>query len=172
MTTRNTLITVSTQLSFLNTGGSAVWTFSSIANAAGRLSARLDLGAYPRPLLWRVYFETQLQSSTPVVGNTVDLYGVTWDDESTPGRGLGGVTGSTDAAFATENDLLALLPLVSARVRSTSADVVTSGSAIVALPTRYLSVVGWNRSGATTTSDATEHKVYLTPYIPQAQNEV
>jgi hypothetical protein len=162
-------VQVTTAKSWLNTGGTAVWTFSSIANAAGREGAILDLGAYPRPSVWRVYAETQLQATTPVVGNTIDMYMKTWDDDAGSARALGGLTGTTDAAFATENNLLNLLPLVSIRVSSTSADVVLSATGLVFIPTRYISLVGWNRSGATTTADATEHKVYLTPMYDQFQ---
>lgn len=172
MTTRRTLWEVDAQKTLLNTGGTGVFTGSSINNAAGRLSARIDMGAYPRPLMWRWYVETQLQASTPVVGNTIDYYLVAWDDESTPARGQGGITTSTDSAFSTENDLLNLTHFASIRVRSTSADVVHSNTGVLLIPTRYISVVKWNRSGATTTADATEHAIRFTPYIPEAQDEV
>lgn len=172
MTTRNTLWEKTATVSLLNTGGTGVFTFSSVANAAGRLSDRIDCGDYPRALLWRWYFETQLQASTPVVGATIDLYAVFWDDETTPARGSGGVTGASDAAFSTENDLLGLPHIGAARVRSTSADVVTAANGLLIIPTRYFSLVAWNRSGATTTADATEHKFYLTALYPEAQNEV
>lgn len=173
MSTRPTLWKVDTAKTLLNTGGTGTFTGSSVANNAGRLSARIDMGAYPRPILWRWYAETQLQASTPVVGATVDFYLVTWDDETTPGRGQGGITTATDSAFSTENDLLNLGgPFGSIRVRSTSADVLHSNSGILIIPTRYISVVMWNRSGATTTADATEHSIRFTPYIPEAQAEV
>lgn len=161
--------------SILSTGGDATMNFASITGVspgAGRAGTRLDLGAYPRALTWRWYASIQLQA-TPIVGQSVDLFLVPWDDETTPGRPWGDFTGlaSYDAAgfaFATENDLRNLLFMGSVIVDQAAATTF-SGGGLVSIPTRYVTPVWWNRSGATSNATASNHSCYLTPIYDESQ---
>ena len=161
-----------TTKSILSTGGDATMEFASVANAAGRAGTRLDLGVYPRAYTWRWYAEVQLQA-TPTVGQTVDLWFVPHDDETTPGRWWGDFSAVTNYStsgfsFATENDLRNLLFCGSIIVDQAAATKFTAGG-IVQLPTRYVTPVWWNRSGATANATNSNHAMYLTPLYDEVQ---
>lgn len=166
---------VGTTVSFLNTGGDALFDFSSTASGAGEGSARLDLGAYPRGTMYRWYAETQMQATTPVVGQTVDIFLGLYDDESTPGRAWGDLTTVTNYSsvaswnFATENDLRNLYPVGNIVCDTVAADTKFTTGGLIFIPTRYITLIWWNRMGATSTADATEHKFYLTPMLDEIQ---
>ena len=161
-----------TTKSILSTGGDATMEFGSVANAAGRAGTRLDLGAYPRALTWRWFASIQLQA-TPTVGQSVDLWLVPHDDETTPGRWWGDFSNVTNYntagfAFATENDLRNLLFMGSVIVDQAAATTFTGGG-LVSIPTRYVTPVWWNRSGATANATNSNHSCYLTPLYDESQ---
>lgn len=158
---------LATALSWKSSGGSAVLTCTSVANAAGRLGARLDLGAAPRPMTYKWYAEFQCQA-TPTVGNLIRLYLAEWDDESGPSDPDGDV-GASDAGFATENDLRNLNQIGSVIVDAASANVVFSRSGLIQITKRYVSPVVWNASGAALTATASHHYIMLTPVFDQIQ---
>lgn len=167
------LLNVGTTKSFLNTGGDAAFDFNGTTTGAGEGSARLDLGTYPRAAYWRWYAETKMQA-TPTLGQTVEIYFGLYDDESTPGRAWGDLTNVTNYSssatwnFATENDLRNLYPVGSIVCDNASASVFSAGGVIL-IPTRYVTLVWWNRMGATSSTTASEHKFYLTPFIDELQ---
>ena len=167
-----TYVNKGTAKSILSSAGDATMNFASIATGAGRAGTNLDLGAYPRALTWRWYAETQLQA-TPTIGQTVDLWLVPWDDDAGSARPWGdftAVSGYSTAgfAFSTENDLRNLLFMGSIVVDQAAATKFTGGG-LVQIPTRYVTPVWWNRSAATSTSTASHHLAYLTPFYDEGQ---
>ena len=146
-------------------GGDAVWTPANVANGAGRLLARLDLGdissSTSRATWYRWYAENQCQA-TPTVGNLIRYYLSLWNDDTTPDDSDGDV-GASDAAFATENDLKNITHIGNVIVDAATADVVFAASGMVYLPVRYVSLVVWNASGASLTNDNAEHVFKLAP---------
>lgn len=156
-----------TTIVFKASGGDVVFTPKAVANAAGRLSARADLGAFPRPGWFTWYAETQAQA-TPTVGNLLRIYLGLWHDDDTPGDPDGGV-GAADAAFATENDLKNLKYIGRVTCDTAAADTVFQRSGLVWIPTRYCSVVWWNALGSALTNDDGEHIFKLTPYYRDVQ---
>lgn len=167
MTTNAVYQKLGTQITFKESGGDVLWTPKNVANGAGRLSTRADLGAFPRATRYRWYAENQCQA-TPTAGALIRYYLAPWDDDSTPADPWGDV-GASDAAFATEGDLRNLLFLGAVIADVATADVVFSGGGFVDLPYRYVSLVVWNASGAALTNDAAEHYFRLTPIYDDIQ---
>lgn len=157
-----------TRIKFIASGGDVLFTPKNIASGAGRISTRADLGAFPRPALYRYYGETQVQATTPVAGNLVRMYLSFWDDDGTPGDPWGDV-GATDAAFATEAELWNLQQLRPIVVEAAAADTVFAAGGLIQIPYRYVSLVWWNASGASLTNDDAEHWFALTPVYPDIQ---
>lgn len=166
-------IKTGTAFSFLSSGGSAAFNFSSTGNGAGEGSARLDLGAYPRPGWYRWYGQTAMQA-TPTLGSTVDILLGLYDDESTPGRAWGDLTSVTNYDnsatwnFATLDDLRNLYTVGSIVCDAAAATTFSAGG-VIFIPTRYITLVWWNRMGATSSATAADHSFYLTPLIEQVQ---
>jgi len=148
----------------------ADWSTESIADGGGRQSAQFDLGrasagARVNRFLWR--FFCQLQATTPVVGQAINVYLKTSDesnahpDESEAGTG--------DAAFDDENDLVNLHFLGSAIVTVASANIEFVASGIVEIDQRHVQAVLSNQSGASITADVAETKLQLVPCPYEAQ---
>lgn len=174
MATSNLLDTVGSTIKWLSTGGSGVITFSSIANAAGRLGDRVDLGAIlasgpaARATYYRWYVTTQCQASGLALGNTLDLYFAGWNDDTTPANPDGNV-GASDAGFSNVAALPNLHPAGSVFVDSTSGATVFASSGYIWLPYRYVSPVLWNNSGALSSATASVTQIWLTPDNLQSQ---
>lgn len=166
MTTQNVYLTTKTAFTWKGSGGDAVLSMTSVANGAGRLGGRLDLGAFPKPGWYRLFAEMKPQA-TPTVGNLIRIYLAHWNDDSTPAWADGAV-GSADAAFATENDLKNLKLALNLRVENASSRLIR-GSGLVYIPTRYVSPVVWNASGAALTTTATDHFIAITPIVDDIQ---
>lgn len=166
---------------YLNPGTKKVWTSSGgdftldysnggsgVANGAGRLGAQGDLGAAPRPGLYRYFGQFKMQASGLAVGNTVDMYLAFWDLETSPTVADGGITSTTDGAYSTANlyrNFQRLKPVI---IDQTGANTYYR-SGVVLIPTRYVSPVILNNSGATSDTTGTNHKFTLTPVNWQSQ---
>lgn len=156
-----------TAKTFKGSGGDVTFTPKNIGNAAGRLSARADLwGTTKGALRYRVYAEFK-PGATPTVGNTIAVYVVRWNDDSTPGQ-PDGQAGATDAAISSIDALRNFLYVGSLEIQAASSSIV-SGSWIVEIPTRYASVAVWNASGATLTNVDADHLIKLTPLPDEIQ---
>lgn len=158
---------VASPKTILASGGDATITFASITTNAGRLSGRLDLGAWPRPILWRWWAKCQMQA-TPTALRCVSLHYAMWDDESTPGRPQGDV-GASDAAFNTKNDLANLTHFGDIICDAASAAVDFVGMGFVELRSRYISLVAWNDMNATSSATASTFEFRLTPQFDELQ---
>lgn len=161
------LLQEETGVVFKNTGGNVTFTPGSTADGNGRISARGDLGAFPNSLVYRWYAETQCQA-TPTLGARVDIYLAWWNDAATPGDPDGDV-GATDAAFNADDDLRNLKYIGSIIIDSATANVVFAASGLVEIPTRHVSAVWKNETGAALTTDNTEHGFTLYPQPFESQ---
>jgi len=156
-----------------STGGDGLLTFTSVANAAGRVGQRVDLGALPRPTTFRWYAESQFQASGLAIGLTCDVYLAWWNDDTLAlGNTAGepdGVVSASDSAISSANALYNLHRLGSMTVDSTSGATTFAKSGEVWIPVRYVSPVWWNATGATASATATVFNFTLTPIYPQSQ---
>lgn len=154
-----------TEITFKSSAGSAVFTPTSVANNAGRISAQYDLGAAPKSRLYRWRAKTACQA-TPTVGNIIRIYLVCADDATD----LDGNAGVSDAAYNTENLTrnLQWIGNFNIDVAGTGAQKASSLGAIE-IVSRYVSVVWWNASGATLSATAGDHQFVLIPVPDEIQ---
>lgn len=154
------------QIRFIDSGGDAALTLTSLATLSGRQSAEYDLGVTPRAFSynWRAYcrFATQ-----PVVGETVDIYlktsDGTYDDND---------EGATDIALSSADKLKNLRYLGSITVDESAAGFATdtfSASGSTAIYDRYVQIVVYNRTTDSLSATASESGVILTPFSIQGQ---
>lgn len=161
------LINPQTAKTFKGSGGDVTFTPKNVANGAGRMSARGDLwGTTKGSRCYRLYAELK-PGATPTIGNTIDIYVVRWNDDSTPGQ-PDGQAGSTDAAISSTDSLRNLLYVGSLQIQAASSSVV-SASWVVEISTRYASVAVWNASGAALTNVDADHLIKLTPIPDEIQ---
>lgn len=151
---------------FKSSGGDAAITLASLANAAGRQSVKLDLGA-TRAQVYSVKADIEI-AATPTAGATVDLY---WAPSSSATAGTdnpGGVTGA-DAAYAGYSANLTAsvkqLVFIGSFVTTTQATATVQKCAVgIFRPSnRYGSLVVHNQSGAAFHSSDTNINITFTP---------
>lgn len=152
-----------TPIVFAPSGGDVVFTPTSLANGAGRISAQLDRGsgAHATRYIWRARYRAAV---APTVGAVVRVYLVTSD-----GTYADGDLGTGDAAVSAEIDLgnARLIGAVAADAASTTKDFVASG--IVEAAARYLQVAWWNAIGQALSSTAGDQAMTLTPIPDEIQ---
>ena len=152
-----------TAITFKASGGDVVFTNTSVANAAGRISAQWDRGSGAKPAryVWRAHTKA---GAALAVGNALEIYFATSD-----GTDVDGNQGTSDAAFsaADKRRNLQFVGLVVAD--STSNGEVQIASGVVEIYTRYVSVVWWNGLGQTLSSTAGDHTFTLTPVPDEIQ---
>lgn len=162
------LLRSGTPKTFQASGGDAVWTPAGLASTpAGRLTARLDLGAEPRPLWWEVFCKIQCQA-TPTLNALFRLYLFWWNNNTGPADPDGGLIGASDAAFATEAHL-SEKHILNVRVHTAAANTEFSASNLIAIPKRHISIVGWNATGAALTTTDAHHLIRLTPVYDKVE---
>lgn len=149
-----------------NSGGDAAITLASLANAAGRQSVKLDLGA-TRSAFYDVYLDVEIAAS-PTAGNTIDLY---WGPSinATAGTDNPGNMSGTDAAYAGySSNLAATVPqlqlignaVVTAQATATAQHIYVGRFSPAA---RYGSLAYVNSSGAALHSTETNQAVRFIP---------
>jgi hypothetical protein len=161
-------VNVGTVITFKSSGGTAVWTPTSLAQNAGRVSAQVDLGAFPKAL--RFEWRAQAKAATTVViGDTLlDLYAVTADNAGT--GYVDGTPGIVDAALSSI-EKARNMPYIGSLIVEATAVAIVNGSGIVELPNRYFSVVGINRlsTAVALSATATDMSFQLTPILDEIQ---
>lgn len=150
---------------FAPSGGDTTFTPTSVANAAGRVSARWDRGTGAQPSIYRWQARARANVA-PTVGNVVRVYLVLGED----GTFAPGALGTADAGITTEDDLLnaQLIGNMVADAASTTRDFVAHG--IVEIRSRYVQAAWWNALGQALHATGTNHEFVLTPYSDQIQN--
>lgn len=145
---------------------------TSLANAAGRESAKIDLGA-ARAEAHAVYGAFEM-AATPVVGERIDVY---WyaSPEATAGdanpHDIGGADAAAPSGYGTLAELLANLIFIGSLITTDDATTTVQHGFIGILysPTRYGGVVVVNESDAAFVANADEHHVLLEEILPQYQ---
>lgn len=142
-------------------GADYAWSMEGVANGAGRISAQIDLGAAPRPDAFRWRCQVKYQA-TPTAGTDLRLRKAesdgTYEDD-----GLG----EADAAVATEPTSNA--PQFGAVKTQAAGTQVNIKGLTADASEQYLSLVGWNASGATIDATDSNFKFFLTPIYYQQQ---
>lgn len=142
------------------------WSMEGVSNAAGRVSAQIDLGATPRPGLYAWVCEVQFQA-TPTQGKGLELYLATAPDHDS--SRIDGDVGASDAALGDvdmRRNLMAIGYVVSENAAA-SEKCIASG--VVEIVKRYVSIVGYNDSGAAVNATDTNFYFSLTPISWQGQ---
>lgn len=161
-------INVGTVITFKSSGGTVAFTPTSVAQAAGRVSAQADLGVAPRALRyeWRAASKA---AGTVVVGDTlVDIYLATADNAGT--GYVDGTPGTADAALSSI-EKARNMQLIGGLVVEATAAAAINGSGICELTGRYVSVVFINRlsTAVALSATATDHTFQLTPVLDEIQ---
>lgn len=147
-------------------GADYAWSVEALANAAGRVSAQIDLGAAPRPYEYEWSCEVQWQA-TPTQYATLDLYvAAAPDADSTQ---IDGDIGASDAALG-DVDMLRNLRYIGSVVSENAAaseKCVASGTFRHTM--RYLSLVAYNGGGATINATDSSFRFDLVPVYIQGQ---
>jgi hypothetical protein len=145
---------------------------TSVADAAARQSAKVDLGAV-RADMYSVRCAVEL-AATPTAGDTIEFYWASSAHSTAASGNLGGVSGSDAAYSGVDSDLArSVLQLQYIGVHICTNDptgvIQTSLVGFLNPPTRYGSLVVKNESAAAFHNDAVETHIVFDPIIPQIQ---
>jgi hypothetical protein len=168
--TGDVLIQVGSIITLDQAGTSYTMSFApsgtGIASGAGRLSARVDLGAFPRaPLLaWRL---TVKPTSTPTTGRVGRLW-IFAAKNSTGAAGTDGYHTESDQAVSDEDRFRGGSVL---RGQPADEGTVFVNSGVIAMPlARYAQFGFWNDFGVALSSTSTDHLLELWPAYDQIQS--
>ncbi len=158
-------------ITWLNTGGSALLTLTSLGAGAGRQGARFDFGVITdaREHLFDWVFFMQF-ATAPVVDENIDIY---WKGYHQAGSHAMNDDGDSDAALSAEDKLKGLIhlgPLIVDEASATPEFTAFNKGDPIWIPHRYGMPVIWNNTADAFSSTASEHGFILTPIIPQAQD--
>jgi hypothetical protein len=152
-----------TPITFKESGGTVTFTPKNTATAAGRISARHDLGAAARASLYEWRARTKVQAA-PTVGNVLEIYLATSD-----GTVADGNQGTSDAAFSAADKRRNLHYVGQVVMDKNDATEVFQASGFLTIVARYVSVVWWNGTGQSLTNVAGDHEFILTPVPDEVQ---
>lgn len=147
-------------------GVAAAWSVEGLANAAGRVSAQLDLGAAPRAYEYAWSCEVMFQA-TPTQTKTLDLFIATAPDHDA--TQISGDVGNADAALG-DVDMrynLRYIGSVTSENAAAGEKCVASGSFFIL--ERYVSFIAYNDSGAAVNATDSNFRFDLTPKYYQGQ---
>lgn len=155
-----------TKTQFLASGGDVVHTLTSLGASAGRQSAQLDRGVetsgHPAVFRWRFWCKF---ATTPVVGETIDLYLKTSD-----GTHLDNDDGTGDIAVSAADKLKNLQYIGSLVVDEASSTPEFSASGYCMCSWRYIHAVVWNGTADALSATAADHGFYLEEIPYQGQD--
>ena len=137
-----------------------------VANAAGRVSAQIDLGAAPRPGIYQWSCEVQFQA-TPTQGSGLELYYATAPDGDN--TQIDGDVGVIDAALGDIDMRNNLYPFGYVVSENAAASEKCIASGEITITARYLSIVIYNNSGATVNATDVNFRFDLQPKYNQGQ---
>lgn len=143
-------------------GADVAFSMEAVANNAGRVSAQYDLGASARPDMyeWRCNCKWQ---ATPTKGGALRLYLAQGD-----GTDVDGDVGTSDAALGSEDQVVNLHDIGNVIVETANTTKMVA-SGVCVITSRYVSVVGLNKGGATLNATDSEFDFVLTPIPDQIQ---
>lgn len=147
-------------------GADYAWSVEGVANAAGRVSAQIDLGAAPRPDEFEWSCEVQFQA-TPTQGLGLELYRAgAPDGDATQ---IDGDIGSTDSALGDIDMRRNLKQFGYVVSENAAASEICVASGVFRHTNRYLSFVAYNGSGASVNATDTNFVFILRPIYYQGQ---
>lgn len=147
-------------------GADVAFSMEGVATAAGRVSAQKDLGASPRSYMFYWSCEAQFQA-TPTQGLGIELYVAGAPDADA--TQIDGDIGNADAALG-DVDMRRNLKFIGNVIsENAAASEVCVASGVFEHHMRYLSIVGYNASGATTNATDSAFRFDLTPIYYQGQ---
>jgi len=147
-------------------GANYAFSMEGVANAAGRVSAQIDLGVAPRPFKFSWSCEIQWQA-TPTQGGVLELYIAGAPDADA--TQIDGNVGNANAALGDidmRRNLRAIGVVVS---QNAAASEICVASGVFEHYDRYLSLVGYNGAGATINATAANFRFNLVPIYYQGQ---
>lgn len=146
-------------------GADVAWSMESVASAAGQVAAQLDLGASPRNWEFSWHCGLYLQA-TPTQYTTVQFYAASAPNGYS--TLITGDVGSSDAALGDVDQLRNLQYIGSVTVEEADTTLMV-GAGFFRFRHRYLSLVGFNNTGATINATDTNFQFVLTGSVIQGQ---
>lgn len=150
---------------FTSTGGDATFTFTSVANGAGRLSAQLDLGAAPRAKWYRWVLTVKMASGG--AGTLLRPYLVEASSAATTYQDA--LAGLSDAAVASEVIYQYGGKLLGPCLLQTTGTAAQVWSGKCRIFSRYVSLMLWNATGVAASATGTDHVFRLEPVYDEVQ---
>lgn len=162
MATSKVYQVIETAITYLNSGGSAAFTPTSLASGAGRQSAYYDRGtaAAARKFNLRVWFKP---GGTRVIGEQVDVYILTGD-----GTHYDNDDGTGDIAVSALDKLRNPTWIGSVDIDENAA-VEMGANWDIEVTGRYIAVVFWNRTANTLSTTAGDYGAELIPIPDESQ---
>lgn len=144
-----------------DTGGSALLTLTSVGSGAGRQGARHDFGSgsIAREYEWSAYLQLV---ATPTLGELIYVYWK-WDN----GTQAGNDDGTGDIVVSSIDKLRNLELLGAIEIDQATADIEMTANGVLTLKSQQGSPVFWNAAAVALTSTAAEHGFSLTPIVPE-----
>lgn len=136
-------------------GGDVVLNVQNLANNAGAFSAQLNLGASPRPSVYKWRAHTKIPSA-PTANTTIDIYAI-WGDNSNNTNVDGGYNNAGGALANKQN----LKPIGQIVVEAASANIVLDSSGLVTIPSQFVQIAWFNNSGQALANTNTDHLFIL-----------
>lgn len=162
---------VGATLTWRDTGGDYAMTLSSRATVAAQVGARGDLGAWPHPVWWRWYCETQW-TSAPTIDGMLEWYLFGWDNDTGPANPVGQVP-ATDTTYAAGSAGLSKRKsgiFLGGPIIETSAVGPFSAGGVIMLPYRYVSPMAYNAGSVALAAVGTFPTIFrLTPIFSAIQ---
>lgn len=152
-----------TAIAFASSGGDVVFTPTSVANGAGRISAQWDRGAGSKPVRYKWRAKTKAAAAL-TAGAILGIYLSTSN-----GTVQDGNLGTVDAALSDINKLNNLQSVGGIVADSTVNGELQYASGIIEIYDRYVSVVWWNALGQALSGTAGDHTFTLTPIPDEIQ---
>jgi hypothetical protein len=154
---------VGTELQINGEGGADyAWSVENLVDDNGRVSARIDLGAAPRPYLYRWRCKCEWDAN-PTQGNALKLY-----KSESDGTYEDGDVGAVDAALG-DSDILRNLKMFGRVVADEANTTDMQNGGVVEIYERYVSMVAWNDGGADLEITDSNFQFFLTPIYDQQQ---
>lgn len=161
---------VGTAQTWADSGGTYTMGITALATVAGRVGPRGDFAAWPHPIGYRWYCETQW-TSAPTIDGQLEWYLGGWDTD-TPGGAWGDLP-ATDTAYAAAAAGLSKrknLMFLGGPIIETSAVGPFKAGGVIMFPFRYVSPMAYNNGSVALAASGTFPTIFrLTPIFAEVQ---
>jgi len=151
-----------------DSGRTNTMTLSALATVAGRVGARGNFGAFPIPVGYLWYAESEW-TSAPTIDGQFEWYLGGWDDQATPASPWGQLP-ATDTAYAGGAAGLSKrknLLFLGGPIIETSAIGPFSAGGFVMFPFRHISPLAFNGGSVALATSTSKHFLRLTPVFAE-----